>query len=462
MPVVSNNTVTSSSIVPLNTYNWLEAYYPNNGGTPWKPMWECRIQRFRYSTISRLGWNFYSSKSGYKNVPYIPSVHNDKPLNYTVMYINNSFQQLDCKGLLVKPNYSGQPIQCPEAPLPRNAAVAHNVGLGYSNLALDSRVRNNTLAKVNGKIMDKKAVTVDWATFIGESRDTRKMMAQRLQQVATTASHLSRGRYLKAWKTLFGNRFIEKVLTPEQMAAAKKSRRKLKSLRREWRTAGNLWLEWSYGWGPLLGTVYDMMDDLRTAKSKPLRFTVRANTEHTNSYVLTQSGSFPILYEQSKLLSWPALRTDYVKHGISLTYEVKDTIISDLTGAGIANPGLVAWELTPWSFVVDWFANVGNYLESQTIGNGLRYICGTESTLRRVTVEAKSVPVEVVPHVQDSWKIRGVGRINSRYERHDFTRAGLSSHPPITLGFQLNPLSVRRAISAAALISQSLSRIFKH
>lgn len=461
MATVSNNNTITSTLVPLLSYQWAQAYSPYNTGTPWEPIWECRTNGFRYATLSRRGWSFYSQKSGYRNVPYIPSIHNDVPLPYTRIYMNTSYAMCSTKGVKVKPTYSGQPIECPWVTLPPDAACAVQYGGGYSNLTLDPRVRNTTLAKVNGKIMDKKAVTVDWATFIGESRDTRRMMASRLQQVASTAAHLSRGHYLKAWKTLFGNRFIERVLTEEQMEAARKSRKALHSLRREKNAAAKLWLEWSYGWGPLLGTVYDAASDLRTAKAKPLRIKVSAGTEHKNAYTVKQSASFPILYEASRKLDWDAVRTDYVKHNISLTYEVKDTIVSDLNGAGVINPAFVAWELTPWSFVVDWFVNIGDYLQSQTIGSGLRFICGSETTVRRVLVEAKSAKAKVGSTQVHTWQLEGEVTINSRFERHDINRVKLSSHPPITLGFQLNPLSVRRAISAAALISQSLSKIFK-
>jgi hypothetical protein len=34
-----------------------------------------------------------------------------------------------------------------------------------------------------------------------------------------------------------------------------------------------------------------------------------------------------------------------------------------LSSAGVTNPLLVAWELVPFSFVVDWFLPVGNYVE---------------------------------------------------------------------------------------------------
>ena len=38
---------------------------------------------------------------------------------------------------------------------------------------------------------------------------------------------------------------------------------------------------------------------------------------------------------------------------------------------GFDNPALIAYELMPYSFVVDWFYNIGDYLQSQTALAGL-------------------------------------------------------------------------------------------
>jgi len=37
-----------------------------------------------------------------------------------------------------------------------------------------------------------------------------------------------------------------------------------------------------------------------------------------------------------------------------------------LSQLGLVNPASLAWELVPFSFVVDWFANVGDFLASFT------------------------------------------------------------------------------------------------
>lgn len=45
-------------------------------------------------------------------------------------------------------------------------------------------------------------------------------------------------------------------------------------------------------------------------------------------------------------------------------YRVDSDKLRSLSQAGITNPALVVWELVPYSFVIDWFLGIGDYLEA--------------------------------------------------------------------------------------------------
>lgn len=66
---------------------------------------------------------------------------------------------------------------------------------------------------------------------------------------------------------------------------------------------------------------------------------------------------------------------------IEVSYVVKMTAISSslesLKQFGLTNPMETAWELTPWSFVVDWFIPVGEWISSLTADSGLVFNTGT-------------------------------------------------------------------------------------
>jgi hypothetical protein len=64
----------------------------------------------------------------------------------------------------------------------------------------------------------------------------------------------------------------------------------------------------------------------------------------------------------------------------TLYYAVPNEFLKTLSEGGITNPALVAWELLPWSFVVDWFLPIGNFISSWDAVAGLQYQKGAKTT----------------------------------------------------------------------------------
>jgi len=58
---------------------------------------------------------------------------------------------------------------------------------------------------------------------------------------------------------------------------------------------------------------------------------------------------------------------------------IEDPNVFRLNQLGFVNPAVIAWELVPFSFVVDWFSNVGMVLSSYTdfVGMSLQNACTT-------------------------------------------------------------------------------------
>lgn len=61
---------------------------------------------------------------------------------------------------------------------------------------------------------------------------------------------------------------------------------------------------------------------------------------------------------------------------MGLQYRMNSEDRARLAQTGIDNPALLAWELLPYSFVVDWFLPVGNYLESLNAFSGFSFVSG--------------------------------------------------------------------------------------
>ncbi len=149
------------------------------------------------------------------------------------------------------------------------------------------------------------------------------------------------------------------------------------------------WLEYKYGWMPLLmdvrGSAEFFAQQVMTRKP---RFTVTASDS------VTQTDSF--VRNNGKLGGAGA---DWLSHNVlirqgttkvKLECELSDPHYSELQQLGLTNPLLVAWELVPYSFVFDWFIQVGDYLTALSAFHGVTLIRQVAGTV-------------VVSEVRESW-----------------------------------------------------------
>lgn len=117
----------------------------------------------------------------------------------------------------------------------------------------------------------------------------------------------------------------------------------------------------------------------------------------------------------------------------SIHFEVDDPNLDKLTTLGIDNPLSVGWELVPYSFVLDWFIDVGSMLENLTATLGLRFNHGWVTDLVSYT--------------------RPTGASVFSFERHVLTNFPV---PFITIGGGIS--SASRAVTATALFASLATR----
>lgn len=131
----------------------------------------------------------------------------------------------------------------------------------------------------------------------------------------------------------------------------------------KWGTStASVWLEFSYGWAPLLGDVFSALDVLQN----PFK-ALHPRGSGTSGPVNKQTHSGTI---QSGFYDWTDETTIWrAKTGCTVT--VNNPNLYLLNNLGLANPGTVVWEVIPFSFVVDWFVTVNEFLSSGTDWLGL-------------------------------------------------------------------------------------------
>lgn len=262
-----------------------------------------------------------------------------------------------------------------------------------------------------------RRTTSDLAVTMAEWNESLAMIANRLGQLVRAARHLRKGRF-KAFLKELGIR----------------SKRKHKRLVEDTSLDfASLWLEYSFGWSPLCGDIYNACE----AITQPLpMFPSFGKGKEDWSY--TRFNWWVLQMEEE------GFGTGRCKQGC-LAY-IENPNLYLLQQVGLINPLLVVWEVIPFSFVVDWFTDVGSFLA------GISDLLGLRIEQAYTTYSVKGAPVThtwVANDAADSRSISGT----IQFMRRDL---GLSQPMP-NLSFLANiGRNLKRATNAAALLRQLL------
>jgi len=123
-----------------------------------------------------------------------------------------------------------------------------------------------------------------------------------------------------------------------------------------------LWCEMRFGWRPLLSTLNGVIEALNTLHGESKRVTYRASeplsySEEKLSVLHQQSLGFESTLNVSTKFSYEST----FRGGILL--EKTTTLAQDL-GLDLRYVPIALWDLIPFSFIVDRFVNVGNFIRS--------------------------------------------------------------------------------------------------
>lgn len=122
--------------------------------------------------------------------------------------------------------------------------------------------------------------------------------------------------------------------------------------------AGKKWLEFIYGWAPSVKSSFEVAEILAKEFNKGLTITGRVNAKQR----VDKSRVLPYGYEDV---------TCILKARGFYEFTVQDPKLLQLSQLGFQNPLSVAWEVMPWSFVLDWFVDVGGYINRMDFALGL-------------------------------------------------------------------------------------------
>jgi len=202
------------------------------------------------------------------------------------------------------------------------------------------------------------------------------------------------------------------------------------------------WLEFTFGWGPLVDDIYGSAELLAS---------------HAVGDLYHEKASGREEYNRSYHWVTPE-RAFYLDVKTRIRYVVKYQLDSygraALSQTGLDNPALLAWELLPYSFVVDWVYNVSGYLKRLNTFDGFTFQSGTKSTLteRNMTV-LLNVDIDYPGPQPHSLHTQG----SQHFREVDFERQGLGTWPENPLPSLRNPLGngpLWKLATSASLLAQ--------
>lgn len=126
------------------------------------------------------------------------------------------------------------------------------------------------------------------------------------------------------------------------------------------KSVANQWLEWHFGWSPLIDDIHSACVTL--AEPVPLG---KVKGAASIPYALTGSANSPGQWGDVGVVE------GRVKARVGAEVSLTDSNLYLLNRLGLANPLSVAWEVVPYSFVVDLFITFGAFLDQFTDQMGL-------------------------------------------------------------------------------------------
>lgn len=139
--------------------------------------------------------------------------------------------------------------------------------------------------------------------------------------------------------------------------------------------AGNKWLEYIYGWAPTISGAFETADviasNLQQGSIVKGKVKFKQRRESQNHY--------------SDLHQY---NTGIGRATGHYQYAISDPKLLKLTQLGFTNPASIVWELLPWSFVLDWFVDVGGYINRMDFALGVTDIWWQYSFTQKCTGRA--------------------------------------------------------------------------
>lgn len=279
----------------------------------------------------------------------------------------------------------------------------------------------------------KKVGTIEanLAQDLVQYKQTVNMIADTARRLTMSYKSVRRGNFTEALKLLY-HPSVSKYSRGAPTSNSK--------------SAASNWLALQYGWKPLLNDIHEaitLISALNKRENGPNGVTrvTASSTKRSESH-----STFPAWGEAPRVGGTKDITVSTTVRYI-IYYRQSGKLTTFLQQTGFTNPLNLAWEVLPYSFVLDWLLPIGPWLETLSLWQGREFVSGVQTTFTRGNT---FMNVDYAP---------SPGGINESissgtWNRDDvlLNRIALTSFPNRELPSFKNPLSVTHALNALALL----------
>lgn len=315
---------------------------------------------------------------------------------------DNPFGRQNVKTIqhLLMPSNKGSAYYVPGSP-------PFNVSNRPEYKAARQRLEAESYARLRGRLYKGSAAL---GVTIGSWKQSREMIVTRYRQMSLQADRFEQR----------ARRIIETEVI-DRKTGKHRNRYKLKAL-------ADQYLELVFGWKPLLSDIHAAASTVINTQPQAQRVSATARTYLEMEWV-TGDSICELKHRVNGILSYSR----------GVTVEISNPNLWLAERAGLNNPVAVAWDLVPFSFVVNMFVNTGSLVNSLTDFAGLVFPTSVTVNAHHLTYDC-TVRQKVVTkppyggrssfQLEDKFqKLGGVGRPPMIYKLPDasFELAGIAA-----------------------------------
>lgn len=273
-------------------------------------------------------------------------------------------------------------------------SVRHTWNRGYNYGSIPASIAGTTQPIYSGtseadsiaknKLLSRfKSGSVNVGQMFVERGQTVSLLAKSVNRLASAAVAIKRGKLVHAHNLLWNYGKHSTVGEKKDFGSLRDSAgeirtfKSLKDVAPNKDNLANYWLEFSYGWRPLVSDIYGTCELLADTYFRAYPTTATAKHE-----VVQKKLDYRLRRVSSTL--WEEYANTVITERVrySVEYVEDSRALMALSNTGLTNPLLLAWEVIPYSFVWDWIQPIGPYLQNLYRTQGFTFVKGSKTVLR--------------------------------------------------------------------------------